>query len=215
MTCSLKSQIENNKDETSPNISWGMDKYLHVQIVYAHKDLLSALLHNESLNDQVSLEDSESVVNEYKVANLNENINDPIENVFYNINSNSDVPKLPNIKTEVMPASLRSTQMRMDNFDKAIVKHPHSLYTIKQTYKLQSDPLLYNSETCQSVCLYVCLCQFLRKQTYELQSDSLLYNGETCQSVCLYVCPCHFFSRPAVTQHSMRLEENPIPENQI
>ena len=48
ITCSLKSQIENNKDETSPNISWGMDVYLHVRIVYAHKDLLSALLHNHS-----------------------------------------------------------------------------------------------------------------------------------------------------------------------
>ena len=155
------------------------------------------------------------MVNEYKVANLNENINDPIENVFYNINSNSDVPKLPNIKTEVMPASLRSTQMRMDNFDKAIVKHPHSLYTIKQTYELQSDPLLYNSETCQSVCLYVCLCQFLRRQTYELQSYSLIYNDETCQSVGLYVYLCHFLSRPAVTQRNLRMEENHLQQNQV
>ena len=48
MTCSLKYHIENIKDETSPNISWGMDEYLHVQIVYAHKDLLSTLLHNQS-----------------------------------------------------------------------------------------------------------------------------------------------------------------------
>ena len=46
----LKYQIKDNKDETSPTetISWGMDEYLHVQIVYAHKDLPSALLHNHS-----------------------------------------------------------------------------------------------------------------------------------------------------------------------
>jgi len=169
---------------------------------------------SKNINDQVSLEDSESVVNEYKVANLNENINDPIENVFYNINSNSDVPKLPNIKTKVMLASLRSIQIRMDNFNKAIIKHPHSLYTIKQTYELQSNPLLYNSETCQSVCLYVYLCLFLNRQTYELQSDSLLYNGETCQSVCLYVCPCHLLSRPSVTQLKYQIAVTPAIQMQ-
>ena len=44
----LKYQIKDNKDETSSTetISWGMDKYLHVQIVYAHVDLPFALLHN-------------------------------------------------------------------------------------------------------------------------------------------------------------------------
>lgn len=106
-----------------------------------------------------------------------------------------------------MPVSLRSSQMRRDNFDKAIIKHPHPLYTIKETYELQSDLLLYNSEICQSVCLYMCLCQILSRQTYELQLDSLLYISETCQPVCLKVCPCHFLNRPSVTQLKYQVEK--------
>ena len=39
MTCSLKFQIETNKDETSPKISWGTKEHLHVQSGYAHTDL--------------------------------------------------------------------------------------------------------------------------------------------------------------------------------
>ena len=58
---------------------------------------------NENLNDpaeKVPLEDSESVVSEYNVANLKEIIYNPIGKVFYNINSSSDIPKLPNIKVD-------------------------------------------------------------------------------------------------------------------
>ena len=76
-----------------------------------------------------------------------------------------------------------SAQMYSDYFLKVTLKHKHSLYTVKK----------------------VC----------EPQLDSLLYNSETCQSVCLYVCPRHFVNRPAVTQHSLRMEENLIPQNQV
>ena len=48
MTCSIKYQIENIKEEISTNIPRGMYEYLHVQIVDARKDILSALLHNHS-----------------------------------------------------------------------------------------------------------------------------------------------------------------------
>ena len=139
---------------------------------------------------------SESVINDYTDtdANINENINAPIDNVFYCIISNNNAPKPPHVKTEILPVSLRSTHM------KASIMHPHSPYTIKHTYDLQSDFLLYNSETCQSVCRYMCLCQFSSGQKYELQSVSLLYNNETCQSVCLKVCTCHSLNRPSMTQ---------------
>ena len=76
-----------------------------------------------------------------------------------------------------------STQMTSDYFVKVTLKHTQSLHTVKR----------------------VC----------EPQLDSLLYNSETCQSVCLYVCPRHFVNRPAVTQHSLRMEENLIPQNQV
>ena len=62
-----------------------------------------------------------------------------------------------------MPASLRSTQMRKVNVDKCIVKHPQSLYTIKQIYELQLRSLLYNNGTCLSVCLHMCPCHFLSR----------------------------------------------------
>ena len=36
------------------------------------------------------------------------------------------------------PASFQSTQMNIDNFEKAIVKHTHSLYSVKQICELPS-----------------------------------------------------------------------------
>ena len=59
---------------------------------------------DENLNDpveKVSLEDSESIVNEYNDANLNANLNDPVEKVSNTVNSNSVIPRLPDIKIDV------------------------------------------------------------------------------------------------------------------
>ena len=49
-----------------------------------------------------------------------------------------------------------STQMTSDYFVKVTLKHTQSLHTVKRVCEPQLDSLLYNSETCQSVCLYVC-----------------------------------------------------------
>ena len=117
---------------------------------------------SRNINDQVSLKDSES--------GGNDNIKDPIEYVFYNYNHN--VPKLPQVT-----ANIRSIQVRKANFRTAIVKYPDSLCN-----ELQTDPLLYNNETCQSVGLYVCLCHSLSRPSvsqlkYQETKIRTIYGG--------------------------------------
>ena len=95
--------------------------------------------------------------------------------------------------------------MRKTNFYKAIVKYPHSLCSVKHTYELQSDPLLYNNETCQSVCLYVGLRRSLSRPSLTQIKYQVTY-----QSVGLYVCLCHSLSRPSVTQLKYQIKTIPI-----
>ena len=154
----------------------------------------------ENLNDLIATNlcniNSDSVINDYTDANLNENINAQIDNVFYCIISDNNAPRPPHVKTETLPVSLRSSQMREGKAGRASIKHPHSPYTfVKHTYDLQSDLHLYNSETCQSVCRYMCLYQPSNGKTYELQSVSILYDSDTYQSVYLKVCTCHSLNK--------------------
>ena len=58
-----------------------------------------SLQDNESMSNEYN--DSESVVDEYNDATLNENFNDPVEKVSNNVNSNSVIPRLPDIKIAV------------------------------------------------------------------------------------------------------------------
>merc|ERR1712030_173070 len=48
MPGSLKSQIENDKQENSPKISGDVKKHLHVQSIYAYTDHPSAQIHSHS-----------------------------------------------------------------------------------------------------------------------------------------------------------------------
>ena len=213
MTCSLKSQNENNKDETSPNISWGMDIYLHEQIVYAHKDLLSALLHNHSARRYKYLHVLIIYAHADSLSALQYNrIQHKVRLEKKTLHQNHIFKDQTLATDNIMKIKRKFENIRLGAIlPDTIWLSNHMTCSLK--YQIGNNK--GNSETCQSICLYACLCHFLSRRTYKLQSNSLLYNSETCKSVCLYMCPRHCLSRPAVTQHSMRLEGNPLPENQV
>jgi hypothetical protein len=101
--------------------------------------------------EKVSLEDSESVVNEYNDANLNENLNDPVEKVSNNVNSNSVIPRLPDIKIDVPmeKVSLKVSESINDkysdkdtNSDIYIPKLPNIKMEIMTEAKLSEEDMI-------------------------------------------------------------------------
>jgi len=103
------------------------------------------------------------------------------------------------------PASFQATKMNIDNVEKVIVKHTHYFYSVNQICELPSGA--NKTETDQ---------QRNESRIKTLDENRIEVRNHLYIKSILAINPAdrNAFERRAVTQHSIRLEENPLPQYQ-
>ena len=174
---------------SSPGILWGIIFLIAFQIAMSHAAPTSTndVSTQTSITTKLSSQGPSSTFTLYNMDTMESRTHtfqmDEIRHEGFSglATSHSAIPT-PHEICLAHPASFQSTQMSIDNFEKAIVKHTHSLHSVKRECKLPPD--YYSS--------------------LDINATLAVKPGDR-----------NAFEKRAVTQHSLRMEENPHPQNQV